>query len=94
MDCLTCVLSLLVELDVFRGRQVCIEMGRSPEGGLRDEEDDERQADASENGDEVERPWPPNRVGDLADQDGREECAAEDSEVGQSHALAAFLRGG
>lgn len=66
-------------------------MRRATVGDFGDKEEDDRDADASEDGDEVERPLPANRVGHLAHNDGRQEGAAEDGEVGDCHAFSSLV---
>lgn len=58
---------------------------------LRAEEEQGREQHAREDGDEVEGPLPADAVRHDADDDGREEGAAEQREVAQRHALAALV---
>ena len=75
------VISMRFLLEVCLPSDIGVEAVGTTKCSLGDEEDDERESDAGENGDEVERPLPADCVGDLADDDRGEEGAAEEGHV-------------
>jgi len=65
---------------------VCVQSRGSSVRRFRHEEEESQEAEGHEDGEEVEGPLPPDVLGDHADEDWSQECAAEDGRVHDRHA--------
>jgi len=72
-------------------RDVSVQMSCAAECGLWNEEEDDKNANAGENGQDVEGPFPADAVGHPSDNDRRHKGATEDCEVADCHPLAALV---
>ena len=70
---------------------VGVKAGISSVGRFRTKEEYERQHCPTEDGDEIERPLPSDRMRDLAHEDRREEGTSEQGQIRQRHSLPALM---